>query len=43
MLKLNKQDKSVAAAAAADAPNSAPDGAGNPLAGTEFNVNASFK
>jgi hypothetical protein len=39
MLHLNKQDKSVAAGAAAtDTPNSTPDGAGNPPAGTEFNV-----
>ncbi len=36
MLQLNKQNKP--AAVAADAPNSAPDGAGNPPAGTEFNV-----
>jgi hypothetical protein len=41
MLQLNKQDKPVAAAAT-DAPNSAPDGAGNPPAGTEFNFHKCF-
>jgi hypothetical protein len=41
MLQLNKQDNAVAGAAATGAPNSARDGAGNPPAGTEFDIKSS--